>query len=143
MCCSNVLCPIRTLSLENLLIPNQLVLHLFAHLEKGPPPVTTPSAIKGKITTTVVGSTSNSATYGISTNAARIQIGPYTRFQLGVVKMQIGVIGQRLSSRGNVPTRSSEGCPMEEAHFVRVRSKIQNDVPRGITLHSPSNVLIL
>ena len=128
MCCSNVLCPIRTLSLEILLIPNQLVLHLFAHLEKGPPPVTTPSAIKGKVTTTVVGSTSNSATYDISTNAARIQVGPYTWFQLGVVKMQISVIGQRLSGRGNVPTRSSEGCPMEEAHFVQVRSKIRNDV---------------
>ena len=143
MCCSNVLCPIRTLSLEILLIPNQLVFHLFAHLEKGPPPVPTPSVIKGRITTTVVGSTSNAATYGISTNAARIQIGPYTRFQLGVVKMQISVIGQRLSGRGHVPTRSLEGCPMEEAHFVRVRSKIRNDVPWGITLHSPSNVLIL
>ena len=143
MCCCNVLCLICTLSLEILLIPNQLVLHLFAHLEKGPPPVTTPSAIKGKITTTVVGSTSNSATYGIYTNAARIQIGPYTRFQLGVVKMQISVIGQRLSGRGNVPTCSSEGCPMEEAHFVQVRSNIRNDVSWDIALQSPSNVLIL
>ena len=143
MCRSNVLCPIRTLTLDILLIPNQLVFHLFAHLEKGPPPVPTPSAIKGKITTTVVGSTPNSTTYGISTNTARIQIGPYTRFQLGVRKMQISVICQRLSGRGNVPTRSLEGCPMEEAHFVPVRSKIRNDVPWGITLHSPSNVLIL
>ena len=143
MCCSNVLFPIRTLSLETLLMANQLVLHLFAHLESGPPPVPTPSAIKGKITTTVVGSTSNSATYGISTNAAKGQIGPYTLFQLGVVKMQISVIGQRSSGRGNVPTRYPEGCTMEEADFVRVRSKIRNDVPWGITLHSPSNILTL
>ena len=94
ICRSTVFRSIRTLSLEILLIPDQLVLHLFAHLEKEPSPVTTPSGIKGKITTTVVGGTSNSATYGVSTNATRIQIGPYTQFQLGVIKMQISVIGQ-------------------------------------------------
>ena len=90
----DILCAITTLRFEILLVPNKLILHLYTHLEEGPPPVTAPPLIKCKIPATVIRRTSNSTPNRISNNSTRIQIPPNARFQFGIVEMQIRVVRQ-------------------------------------------------
>ena len=69
---SDILCAITTLRFEILLVPNKLILHLFTHLEEGPPSVAAPVLIKCKIPATVIHRTSNSTPNLVSTNSTKI-----------------------------------------------------------------------